>query len=164
MIVPAWLTWARSQIGTREIVGPKHEDRVLEYWRIGHVPLDVNDDETPWCAAFVAAALESTGYESTRNGRARSYAESAKFLTCDMRLGAVVCLSSSAGPANGHVGFLEGISDTHVALCGGNQSNAVSVAQFPKNRIVRVCWPHRAPSATSYPLAPVKVAPSATDR
>lgn len=164
MIVPSWLTWARSQIGTREIVGSEHNPVVVGYWKAGKVALHVSDDEVPWCAAFVAAALESTGYESTRNGRARSYAESAKFLTCDMRLGAVVCLSSSAGPANGHVGFLEGISDTHVALCGGNQSNAVSVAQFPKNRIVRVCWPHRAPSATSYPLAPVKVAPSATDR
>ena len=50
------------------------------------------------------------------------------------------------------------------SMTAASSPSRTSVAQFPKNRIVRVCWPHRAPSATSYPLAPVKVAPSATDR
>lgn len=68
MIVPAWLTWARAEVGTAEIVGPKHEQRVLEYWDTGKVPLDVNDDETPWCAAFACAAIEACSWRfSTRH-------------------------------------------------------------------------------------------------
>ena len=53
MIVPSWYQWARHEIGAQEIPGPVHEKRVLEYWALGKVPLDVRDDEVPWCAAFV---------------------------------------------------------------------------------------------------------------
>ena len=134
---PPWLDWARREIGTRETVGGQHNPRVVAYWRQGNVALDVSDDETPWCAAFVAAALERSGYRSTRSGLARSYAGSAHFARLDgPRLGAVCVLSSSRGPTSGHVGFVEAADDRHVWLLGGNQSNAVNVARFPLAQLV----------------------------
>lgn len=162
MIVPAWLTWARAEVGTTEIVGPKHEDRVLEYWRIGQVPLDVNDDETPWCAAFACAAIEAAGYRSPRTPRARGF-EPGKFSqVCDNVVGAIVVLSSDRGGASGHVGFLESVSKDRVHLLGGNQGNRVCVASFPLARVVSVVWPVGAPEHTRYPLAPAttKVGPA----
>lgn len=154
MMVPAWLTWARGEIGAREVVGSKHNPRVVDYWDIGKVALDVNDDETPWCAAFACAAIESAGYRSPRTGRARGFEPGIRCLIADNALGAIVVLSSDRGPASGHVGFLEGVSKTSVRLLGGNQGNAVSIAEFPLSRVVHVLWPAGAPAHTHYPQAP----------
>lgn len=155
MIVTSWLQWARTQIGTREIVGPQHNQAVIDYWKQGKVALDVRDDETAWCAAFVAAALESSGYRSTRSGLARSYErDRTRFIDCDERQGAIVVFSSPAGPNNGHVGFLDAAGDTSVYVLGGNQGNQVSVAPFPRKRLIRVCWPAEAQDFKLYPLAP----------
>lgn len=164
-MIPAWLTWARGEIGTREVVGAKHNARVVAYWDIGKVELDVNDDETPWCAAFACAAIESAGYRSPRTGRARGFEPGVRCLICDPftdaethqvtnTLGAIVVLSSDRGPASGHVGFLEAMSPGRVHLLGGNQGNQVSIASFPADRVVHVLWPAGAPAHTHYPLAP----------
>lgn len=136
-MTPPWLDWARAEIGTREIVGAQHNPRVVAYWTMGNVALRVTDDETPWCAAFVAAALERTGYRSTRSGMARSYANSQHMTRISgPRLGAICVLSSSRGASSGHVGFVEAADSTHVWLLGGNQSNAVNIARFPLSQLV----------------------------
>lgn len=154
MIVPAWLTWARGEIGIKEIVGAKHNPRVIGYWDIGKVPLDVNDDEVPWCAAFASAAIESAGYRSPRTARARGFEPGLRCTVADNVLGAIVVLSSDRGAASGHVGFLEAVSPGKVHLLGGNQGNQVCIAPFPSSRIVHVLWPAGAPPHTRYPLAP----------
>lgn len=157
MVVPAWLGWARGELGVREIAGPSHEARIVRYWDLGNVALNVSDDETPWCAAFVAAALESVGYRSSRSGRARSYEPGINFAKCDERLGAIVVLSSTRGPASGHVGFLEGVSKdgSMLYLLGGNQGNAVRVAPFKRSTLLHLLWPATAPDHDRYPMAPV---------
>lgn len=149
--IPPWLDWARREIGVQEIVGPRHNARVVEYWTLGRVALDVSTDEVPWCAAFVAASLEQTGYRSTRSGLARSYDRSEHLRTLpDPGLGAIVVLSSPRGPAFGHVGFVEALDAQRVWVLGGNQSNAVNVAAFPRSRVVG--W--RAPLVWQFNLPP----------
>jgi len=162
MMVPEWLRWARREIGIREIVGPRHAARVLEYWSLGKVPLGVNDDETPWCAAFVCAALESNGTRSARTARARGSEAGKHFARCDARAGAIIVLSSDRGTASGHVGFLEGVSPGKLHILGGNQNNQVSVAPFPASRLVAMLWPTAAPCHQPYPMAPTLAASRAT--
>lgn len=154
MITPAWLAWARAEIGIREQVGPKHSPRVLEYWELGQVPLDVNDDETPWCAAFVCAALESQRIRSPRTPRARGFVSGPTLTPCDARLGAIVVLSSDRGAASGHVGFLTGISLGGLVLLGGNQGNRVCEAPFSGSKLVSICWPVGGGDWRNYPKAP----------
>lgn len=155
MITPAWHAWARTQIGVQEIVGPQHNQAVIDYWKSGRIPLDVRSDETAWCAALVCAAIELAGYRSTRSGRARSYLEDRKnMIDCDERIGAIAVFSSPAGAAFGHVGLIESVGDTAIYVVGGNQGNQVSVAPFKRSRLLRVCWPANAPAHTNYPLAP----------
>lgn len=155
-LTPPWLTWARGEIGIREIAGPNHTARIVAYWRLGKVPLGVSDDETPWCAAFACAALEESGVRSPRTARARGFAESKDWMRpCDPRLGAIVVLSSNRGPRSGHVGFLTGINDSQVVLLGGNQGNAVSEAPFQRGRVVGMYWPaERGTDWTRYPVPP----------
>ena len=153
MIVPPWLTWARGQIGVREIVGAKHNPGVVNYWKQGSVPLTVTDDETPWCAAFVCAALEMSGTRSPRTPRARGFAPGATLQPCDSRLGAIVVLSSDRGPASGHVGFLTGVGNGTLILLGGNQGNRVCEAPFSASKLVALVWPAGS-DWRSYPKAP----------
>lgn len=155
MIKPAWYTWLRAEIGQRELKGPGQDNpRIEEYWVLGRVQLRVTDDETPWCAAAANAALEQSGYAGTRSGLARSFAPGPNFTACDARLGAIVVLSSPRGPTLGHVGFLDAINATHVRLLGGNQGDSVSLAAFPRARVLHMLWPAKAPAHTNYPLAP----------
>ena len=154
MIVPPWLTWARGQIGVREIAGTKHNPGVVSYWKQGNVPLSVTDDETPWCAAFACAALEMSGTRSPRTPRARGFASGATLVPCDARLGAIVVLSSDRGPASGHVGFLTGVAPGKLILLGGNQGNMVKEAPFSTSKLVAMVWPISGGDWRHYPMAP----------
>lgn len=154
MIVPSWYSWAGKEIGTTEIVGPENNPRVVEYWKLGKVKLDVRDDEVPWCAAFVNAALESCGIPGTGSGRARSFEVGSLFNEADPRIGAIVVLSSNRGAASGHVGFLAGVGPRRVLLRGGNQGNRVCDAAFDSAKIVAMLWPRIAPPFHHYPKAP----------
>ena len=148
---PRWLACAWDELGQREIDGSTDNPRILAYFRA--VGQDgILHDEVPWCAAFVGACLERAGIASTRSLMARSYEGWGAPLD-DGRLGAVVVMSRGGDPSLGHVGFLLGEDDDHVFLLGGNQGDAVTVAAFPKARIVGVRWPQDTPA--SVPAADV---------
>ena len=70
------------------------------------------------------------------------------------RFGAVAVLSRGSDPSAGHVGFLLGETDGHVLLLGGNQGDAVSVAAFPKTRLLGFRWPQAEPASQSDPSLP----------
>jgi uncharacterized protein (TIGR02594 family) len=144
----------------REIVGKQHNPGVVNYWKQGKVPLTVTDDETPWCAAFVCAALELSGIRSPRTPRARGFASGATLTPCDARLGAIVVLSSDRGPASGHVGFLTGIGNGTLVLLGGNQGNRVCEAPISASKLVAMMWPVSS-DWRNYPMAPQIVATGA---
>lgn len=148
---PRWLACAWDELGQREIDGSADNPRILAYFRA--VGQDgILHDEVPWCAAFVGACLERAGNASTRSLMARSYEGWGASLD-EGRLGAVVVMSRGGDPSLGHVGFLLGEDDDHVFLLGGNQGDAVTVAAFPKARIVGVRWPQDTPA--SVPAADV---------
>lgn len=139
---PAWLDHAWAELGQREIAGSSSNARIADYIRRAGHP-QVADDSTPWCAAFVAACLESAGIAGTGSLLARSYLSWGEE-TMAPPLGAVTVLSRGSDPALGHIGFLVGETDDGLMLLGGNQSNAVSVERFPRNRLLAF----RVPRAT----------------
>lgn len=143
---PAWLAYARRQIGVREIVGARHEPRVLAMWRrIGRwAGIDVATDEVPWCGAFVADCL-LTGAGITPiaiSARAKAWAKwGSPIGTTATRppLGAVAVFGRQGG---GHVGFVTSVHrDGSLDILGGNQGNAVNIRRFPRDRLVALRWP-----------------------
>ena len=43
---------ASKEMGVTQIVGPEHNDRILQY--ASEIGMDwINDDETPWCSIFM---------------------------------------------------------------------------------------------------------------
>jgi len=136
---PEWMKAARANIGLREIVGPRHEPRILAMVkRVGAwLGVAVKDDETPWCGTFVADMMLSSGQKPPKIAvRAKSWASWGREIT--PRLGAVLVFGRAGG---GHVGFYAGEDATAFHVLGGNQGNAVSITRIAKNRLLACRWP-----------------------
>lgn len=141
IIEPAWLTEARKHIGTREIPGHRHEPKIVAWWR-SIKRGGIKDDETPWCAAFVGACLETVGIVSSRFESARSYLTWGRQIEAPVH-GCIVVFSRDGG---GHVGFLVGVdAQGNLLILGGNQGNAVNIRSFPRSRVSGYRWPLAVP-------------------
>lgn len=153
---PPWMAFAWSELGQKEIAGASTNPRIAAYFRRAGNP-QIRDDETPWCAAFVGACLDSANLSGTTSLAARSYL--AWGVAADEPgYGAIVVLSRGSDPTLGHVGFLVGKTDTHVMLLGGNQSNAVTVAAFTQDRVL--AFRHPSADTVSLPARNPADAPS----
>ncbi len=130
---PSWMAEAWRELGQSELAGATHNPRIVAMFdQLGHPG---QSDETAWCAAFVGACLERVGISSTRSLRARSYLDWGT-PTDKPASGAIVVLKRGSNPAQGHVGFLVGMTSTHIVVLGGNQSNAVTVAAFSRDLVL----------------------------
>jgi len=136
---PQWLAEAWAELGQREVSGGADNPRIAALFRDAGQPTPLHD-EVAWCAAFVGACLERAGLTSTRSLMARSYLRWGAPLE-EGRFGTVAVLSRGSDPNAGHVGFLLGETAEHIYLLGGNQSDAVTVAAFPKARLIGLRWP-----------------------
>jgi uncharacterized protein (TIGR02594 family) len=139
-----WMETAESLIGLAEIVGPKHDARIIRMWESIKAPF--RDDETPWCAGYVGHCLEAANYRSTRSAAARSYLKwgidpRKGGTVAEIPYGAIIVLSRPGADWSGHVGFYAGPSGSGFALLGGNQNNAVRVSSYLWSRIIGVRWP-----------------------
>lgn len=143
---PPWYDWLHAKIGLKEFAGPADNPAVTELWKIAQVPAipAFNEDETPWCAGAVGAALFATGFVGTRSAMARSYAQGGwGFRSPYPIFGAVTVIEREPKkPPFAHVGFLAGCDMARVALLGGNQGDAVSIATFARSRVIGYYWPN----------------------
>lgn len=147
---PAWMAEARALIGLKEIVGSKHEPRIVKFFADAGHPW-VKDDETAWCAAFVNAMLKRVGIEGTGSLAARSFLDWGEKLD-KPRVGCIVVFSRGNPKGwQGHVGFYVGEDKTYVHVLGGNQSNAVNISRYSKARLLGYRWPKQTAKAADLP-------------
>ncbi|MFN3744750.1 MAG: TIGR02594 family protein [Hyphomicrobiaceae bacterium] len=143
---PSWMAEAWRELGQSELPGPANNPRIVAmFHELGHYG---HGDETAWCAAFVGACLERAGIASTRSLRARSYLDWGTPSDAP-ETGSVVVLRRGNDPALGHVGFLVGMTSSHVFVLGGNQSNAVTVAAFDRTLVLGFREPPSQPAASA---------------
>lgn len=155
MSEPAWVTEARKYIGQREIKGVTHNSLIVGWWKAIKRG-GIKDDETPWCAAFVGAMLEAVGIISSRYESAASYLKWGQELA-HPEVGSIVVFQRQGG---GHVGFVVGRDKVgNLLVLGGNQSDAVTIAAFPRDRVVGYRWPTAVPlpQASGLPMASAPV-------
>lgn len=136
---------AQRFIGIKEVLGAKHNPLILAMLQLDAAW--VEDDETPWCSAFVNFIHWLWHLPRSRSLAARSWilvGISTELRTA--RVGDIVVLTRGKGPqpgldvikAPGHVGFYAGQTETTVEILGANQANTVSIASFPKSRLLTV--------------------------
>jgi uncharacterized protein (TIGR02594 family) len=162
--VPTYFLHALTQLHVHETAGPAATKQIVDYWKEGQLDTwtPPEGDETPWCAAFVCAMLERGGMQSTRKANAKSFIKWGQEVAGFGLLGAVVVMNRASGPPwQGHVGFCCGFVGENVHVLGGNQGNQVSIASFPKSRIVAVRYPLGIkPAEAAFFLPPTTVEPS----
>lgn len=127
---PAWLTFARGEIGQHE--GPGNTGPVVQkYVDLAHCGAQGD----PWCAIFANAALESAGVHGTRSALAQSFCSHPGFVRLDTpRAGAItVFWRGTRSSGQGHVGFYVGEDAGHVQVLGGNENDQVEIEPIPKN-------------------------------
>ncbi len=146
----AWLAEGWREFGQREIAGVSDNPRIMALYRDAGAT-GIRHDETAWCAAFVGACLARAGIEGTASLMARSYLAMGEPCT-EIRPGAIAVLRRGEDASLGHVGFVVGETETHLVLLGGNQSDAVSVAAFPRGDVLGLRWP--AADASGSPRSP----------
>lgn len=137
---------AQRFIGIKETAGATSTPMVLAMLRLD--ASWVEDDQTAWCSAFVNFVCFILGVARSRSLAARSWLLVGQSIPLtDARVGGdVVVLSRGSGKqpgadvitAPGHVGFYAGQDATNVLLLAGNQGDAVSIAPFPKSRILGI--------------------------
>jgi uncharacterized protein (TIGR02594 family) len=130
-----WFKIAEHELGVAEIPGAGDNPRIVEYLKSTSLGKpDNQNDETPWCSAFVNWCMEQAGIEGTGSAWARSWLNWGKEPDADDYKGCVVILER--GAHSGHVGFLDDWDDEGVRLLGGNQANKVCYAWFPIERVL----------------------------
>jgi uncharacterized protein (TIGR02594 family) len=96
-------------------------------------------------AAFVGSMLHRAGYKSSGSLMARSYLKWGQAIT-GPRKGAVVVIERGEAPA-GHVAFVDDWSPSVIKCLGGNQGDAVSIANYARSRVLGFRWPLEAVAA-----------------
>lgn len=139
------MTIARSLLGTKELKGSADNPKIMEMYRaVGHHW--VEHDEVAWCAAFAGHCLEKAGVLSTRKLNARSYLTWGEKVAGpeQAKEGDIAIFSRGSGTAQGHVAFFLKDAGSRIEVLGGNQSDAVTVARYPKSRLLGIRRPLRA--------------------
>ncbi len=137
-----WVNVARSQLGLKEIPGPKHNPKILEYWAAAKASW-FKDDETPWCGGFMAYVMVKCGIVPPKEApRAISWATWGK--SCLPQVGAVGVKKRTGG---NHVFLIVGITaDRKYYKClGGNQGNMVSIIDIVCSDVTHIRWPQSMP-------------------
>jgi uncharacterized protein (TIGR02594 family) len=138
--VPPHIAFAIAELGTLEVAGDGDNPRIREYHSAtaaGAAP-----DAVHWCSSFGNWCFLQSGVIGTRSKAARSWLKPPpgfELVNDEPRLGDVVVLSSSRGPAAGHFTFWLGRAGaTAFYGLGGNQANQVNVGRYQRARIVGV--------------------------
>lgn len=140
-----WLDIARGERGVHEVRGGENP-RILEYHAT--TTLRAQEDEVPWCSAFVNWCLKQVGIQGTDSARAASWIGWG-YECRPWRPGAIVVVYHVGGPvgmtsSGNHVGFLlEEVSRKGWRILGGNQGDAVCERWFADDRwqLRAIRWP-----------------------
>lgn len=130
---------AEGYLGVTEYPAAKHNPQIVKFYAdSGHSW--VQDDETPWCAAFVGSVLAECGIQGTKELNARSYTKWGEDvdITQAQKGDVVVFWRGSRDSWKGHVAFFSHYEDGKIYVLGGNQGDKVSVAPYSMDRLLTI--------------------------
>lgn len=131
-----WLDWMKSHIGEPEYTGSVPTPFIEECF--SHTNYGPLDGSTPAsCAATLCAALEESGYRSTRSAAALSYANYGE--PSELKQGAIIVFQWASG--DHHVSVCDTFDAETVACIGGNQGHLLQPSRFNQKWIIATRWP-----------------------
>lgn len=136
---PVWLIEAIKEQGIEEIVGGRHNSRILEYHK--YTDLKARTDEVSWCSSFINWCFYQCGLPGTNKASARSWLVWGIALAKPKRGCIAIFWRDSKNSWKGHVGFYMKEDKKYIYVLGGNQSNKVKISRYPKTRLIGYRWP-----------------------
>ena len=135
--IPAYAEEAHKYVGLTEVPGSKSNPTILK-WIKGFFSWAKDDGQLAWCAIFINTMMADTGFTGTGKANARSFLNWGKKREGKPEVGDVVVFwRENENSWKGHVGIYWGEAGNGSILClGGNQRNKVSVAKYPKRKIL----------------------------
>jgi len=131
----SWFDIAMKELGTSEIAGSGDNPRIVEYLRSTTLCGDLaSNDETAWCSAFVNFCVEKAGFAGTDSASARSWLNRGR--KTDTPVTGCIAVFKRGAPPSGHVAFFVSENGDQIKVLGGNQSDRVCFAQYPKDRLL----------------------------
>lgn len=152
-----WISIARKLIGTKEVVGAKHNPTVVNMWQTAFAAIGQKanasvwqNDETPWCGGFVGHVLAKADlarHIPKSFPMARAWANVGTKLARPAYGCVVVFWRGSPKSGSGHVGFVVGKDKAgNLMVLGGNQGDMVNIKPFSKDRVLAYRWCGTMPS------------------
>jgi len=129
-----WIDIAYEEIGTKEIKGPVHNLRILQYHAT--CKKKYTEDEISWCSAFVNWCFFKCGIEGTNSALARHWLAWGKVVEVPYRGCVVIFWRGTPNGWKGHVGFWVGEQGDSILVLGGNQSDKVCIMKYPKSQLL----------------------------
>lgn len=130
-----------------ELPGPIKNSAFIQ-WCHESVGLVDTADEVAWCSSFANRICWLLRITRSKSARARSWLTVGRSVTIEEATPGfdIVILKRGTGAqpgpdvidAPGHVGFFAGTDGTFVTILGGNQSDGVTVARFPKTSVLGI--------------------------
>lgn len=138
---------AKTYLGVKEIPGKAHNSLILRWLR--RLLPSADADEISWCSAFMDAMAAAAGYEQARSLTARSWLKAGDPVKASEAQPGDVVIFWRESPTSwkGHVAFFERFEGSKVHVLGGNQSDAVTVAPYPRAQILGIRRLRRLPDA-----------------
>ncbi|CAL2105483.1 conserved hypothetical protein [Tenacibaculum sp. 190524A02b] len=127
---------ALSQYGVEEIKGKKDNPQIVKYFTEIGFNGEKLKDETAWCSAFANWVAKKAGKVISGKLNARSWLKVGAIVNNPIIGDVVILWRESPKSWKGHVGFFIKETSRYVYLLGGNQGNKVSIAKYPKNRVL----------------------------
>lgn len=147
--MPKHMQIAFSLLGTKEIVGKQHSPIILGWAKDLGLGKVYTNDELAWCGLFFAHVMKQAGRQvdlSTKDPY--DYLRALKYVKMpnvepvpkgDEAFGDILIFQR---PEGGHIGFYAGETENTFSVLGGNQSNAVTLTNIHKNRMVACLRPN----------------------
>lgn len=122
--------------GTKEVVGVnKHNPSIVAMFK--ETGFDwIDNDETSWCSAALNYFCKRLGYERSGKLDARSWLK-LPTITLQPEIGDIVVFwREDINSWKGHVGLFISWDNDVIYTLGGNQSNMLSIAPYPRERLL----------------------------
>lgn len=144
-VMPPWMAELHRRMGLHEV---RDNAALTDFLKIGKWL--GNPKDLPWCGDAVESALSKTLPREALPSNP-FWAQGWNTWGVDVKqpiVGSIGVIRWTA--RTGHVGFVAGVSGSRVNMLGGNQSNSISVASFPRSKFIGFRWPQTFP-LKSYP-------------
>lgn len=127
---------ALGELGQKEIIGPIHNERILEYQVM--TGLNFGTDEIAWCSIFANWVALQANLPRSKSAMARSWLKVGKKTDWPQPGDIVVFWRGRKNSALGHVGFFIGYSQSGKSIycVGGNQEDEVNIRTFPLTKVL----------------------------